>query len=47
MSSQKMCVQLSWMCSGHRIGITSYEAEAENITSEDIIYKIVNVIEVP
>ncbi len=30
----------------HRIGIT-YEAEAENITSEDIIYKIVNVIEVP
>ena len=30
----------------HRIGIT-YEAEAENITSEDIIHKIVNVIEVP
>jgi len=30
----------------HRIGIT-YEAEAENITSEDIISKIVNVIEVP
>lgn len=30
----------------HRIGIT-YEAEAENITSEDIIYKIVNVVEVP
>ena len=30
----------------HRIGIT-YEAEAENITSEDIIQKIVNVIEVP
>ena len=30
----------------HRIGIT-YEAEAENITSEDIVYKIVNVIEVP
>ncbi|WP_114490950.1 AAA family ATPase [Candidatus Ulvibacter alkanivorans] len=30
----------------HRIGIT-YEAEAENITSEDIINKIVNVIEVP
>ena len=30
----------------HRIGI-SYEAEAENITSEDIINKIVNVIEVP
>jgi len=30
----------------HRIGVT-YEAEAENITSEDIINKIVNVIEVP
>ena len=30
----------------HRIGIT-YEAEAENITSEDIANKIVNVIEVP
>jgi len=30
----------------HRIGIT-YEAEAENITSKDIVHKIVNVIEVP
>lgn len=30
----------------HRIGIT-YEAEAENITSEDIINKIVNAVEVP
>ncbi len=30
----------------HRIGIT-YEAEAENISSEDIISKIVNQIEVP
>ncbi|MDP3314121.1 MoxR family ATPase [Lutibacter sp.] len=30
----------------HRIGIT-YEAEAENITSEDIINKIVNQVEVP
>ena len=30
----------------HRIGIT-YEAEAENITSEDIINKIVNEIDVP
>lgn len=30
----------------HRIGVT-YEAEAENITSEDIINKIVNHIEVP
>ncbi|MFC5194335.1 AAA family ATPase [Bizionia hallyeonensis] len=30
----------------HRIGIT-YEAEAENVTSEDIISKIVNEIEVP
>jgi len=30
----------------HRIGIT-YEAEAENVTSEDIISKIVNAIEVP
>jgi MoxR-like ATPase len=30
----------------HRIGIT-YEAEAENVTSEDIIAKIVNEVEVP
>ena len=30
----------------HRIGIT-YEAEAENITSEDIIHKIINEVEVP
>lgn len=30
----------------HRIGIT-YEAEAENITSEDIINQIVNEVEVP
>ncbi|MGY8945800.1 MAG: AAA family ATPase [Flavobacteriales bacterium] len=30
----------------HRIGLT-YEAEAENITSEDIINKIVNQVEVP
>jgi MoxR-like ATPase len=30
----------------HRIGIT-YEAEAENVTSEDIINKIINEIEVP
>ncbi|MFL2594014.1 MAG: AAA family ATPase [Flavobacteriaceae bacterium] len=30
----------------HRIGIT-YEAEAENITSEDIINRIVNIVEVP
>ena len=30
----------------HRIGVT-YEAEAENITSADIINKIVNEVEVP
>ena len=30
----------------HRMGIT-YEAEAENITSEELINKIVNEIEVP
>ena len=30
----------------HRIGLT-YEAEAENISSEDIINKIVNKVEVP
>ncbi len=30
----------------HRIGLT-YEAEAENITQEDIINKILNVVEVP
>jgi len=32
--------------SRHRIGIT-YEAEAENLTSEDIIQKIINEVEVP
>ena len=30
----------------HRIGLT-YEAEAENVTSEDIISKIINEVEVP
>jgi len=30
----------------HRVGIT-YEAEAESITSEEIIEKIISVIEVP
>ncbi len=30
----------------HRIGLT-YEAEAENVTTEDIINKIVNAVEVP
>jgi MoxR-like ATPase len=30
----------------HRIGIT-YEAEAENITSEHIITEILNAVEVP
>jgi MoxR-like ATPase len=30
----------------HRIGIT-YEAEAENVTSEDIINQIINEVEVP
>lgn len=30
----------------HRIGLT-YEAEAENITQEDIIHKVLNTIEVP
>ena len=30
----------------HRIGIT-YEAEAENVTSEEIINRIVNEVEVP
>jgi MoxR-like ATPase len=30
----------------HRIGLT-YEAEAENVTSEDIINQIVNEVEVP
>lgn len=30
----------------HRVGIT-YEAEAENVTSEDLIAKIVNEVEVP
>ena len=30
----------------HRIGLT-YEAEAENITSEEIITQIINEVEVP
>jgi MoxR-like ATPase len=30
----------------HRIGLT-YEAEAENVTSEDIINQILNTVEVP
>jgi MoxR-like ATPase len=30
----------------HRIGLT-YEAEAENITQEDIIHKIIDAVEVP
>jgi len=30
----------------HRIGLT-YEAEAENITSEEIIADILNTVEVP
>ena len=30
----------------HRIGLT-YEAEAENITTEDIINEILNMVEVP
>jgi len=30
----------------HRIGVT-YEAEAENITAEDIITKVINAVEVP
>ena len=30
----------------HRIGI-SYEAEAENVTSEQILNEILNVVEVP
>lgn len=30
----------------HRIGVT-YEAEAENITSEDIVTKVINAVEVP
>jgi len=30
----------------HRIGL-SYEAEAENITTDDIITEILNTVEVP
>ena len=30
----------------HRIGL-SYEAEASNVTSEDIVSKIINKVEVP
>jgi MoxR-like ATPase len=30
----------------HRIGLT-YEAEAEDITSEDIITEILNAVEIP
>jgi len=31
---------------GHRIGLT-YEAEAENVTSEDIVTEVLNAVEVP
>jgi MoxR-like ATPase len=30
----------------HRIGLT-YEAESENVTTEDIINEILNTVEVP
>jgi len=30
----------------HRIGLT-YEAEAENVTAEDLISQIINEVEVP
>jgi MoxR-like ATPase len=30
----------------HRIGLT-YEAEAENVTTEDLITQIINEVEVP
>ena len=30
----------------HRIGL-SYEAEAENVTSEDIVNEILNAVEIP
>jgi len=30
----------------HRIGL-SYEAEAENITTDDVINEVLNVVEVP
>jgi MoxR-like ATPase len=30
----------------HRIGLT-YEAEAENVTTDDIITQVLNVVEVP
>ncbi|MDR1415926.1 MAG: ATPase, partial [Prevotellaceae bacterium] len=30
----------------HRIGLT-YEAEAENVTSEDVITQVLNAVEVP
>jgi MoxR-like ATPase len=30
----------------HRIGLT-YEAEANNITTEDVISEILNIVEVP
>ena len=30
----------------HRIGLT-YEAEAENVTTEDLISQIINEVEVP
>jgi MoxR-like ATPase len=30
----------------HRIGL-SYEAEAENITTDDVINEVLNIVEVP
>ena len=45
MSSQKMFVPYVLMCLD--IELASPEAEAENISSEDIITEILNTVEIP
>ena len=42
LNAQKICYEVL----RHRIGLT-YEAEAENMTSDQIISEIINAVEVP
>ena len=43
---RKMFVRLLYDVLRHRIGLT-YEAEATNVTSDEIVSKILNKVEVP
>ena len=46
MGNSEMCIRDSHDVMRHRIGL-SYEAEASNVTSEEIVSKIINKVEVP